>query len=603
MNISGLLTAFLPEQGGSVPLTQDTEASLLGAEFAALFAPPDPALPTATPKLPVHKVAADDVLILPDEGIVLEAERAVLVFWQVVVADPAKAPQPSDHEPPLPDEPVETVAALALCCAPPAAFPPDPKGVDALAKGIALAAAPSVAAPHDFPLAALAEQGLPQAQATDLAADTAPRQLDQVVLAQMPSNAPPSPPRADASARPDQAAQAQGGKVQSILDKVSGPTAPLGRSDKAHGLDFSGAERQGAAQAPIDALDGIALSLEPKQGVVFGALGQTRDGHDSTDRAKGQAQPVAVAGEGAAQGVDLVAKTNTWVAPKFETVAPPPSGKTAPENLDQGPLATPVLGLKIATPLPAAQNTPNPVPWLFTAGQGAPRLPSKPDPAQPIPSIIPAPLQTAVLPFDTKPAQAVQPSDMGAGPSDALVQGDRRSLEFSVASADAAQVAVGASPPPTAAGLTATPLAPTSTDAPPPKSALGLHHLPDVIEHLHQGAVREGHSHAELLMNPAELGRIRFDLITQGDQVQVTLSVERPETLDLLRANTEALRQEFRAAGLTADTLNFGQWSQRPPARDQSAAPPDQAAPALLPQAIPAPYIKPPSTSALDLRL
>ena len=608
MNISGLLTAFLPEQGGSVLLTQDTATSLLGAEFAALFAPPDPALPTATPKLPVLKVAADDVLILPDEGIVLEAECAVLVFWQAVVSDPSKAPKLSDHEPPLPDEPVETDAALALCFAPPTALPPDPKGVDAMAKGVALAAAPSVAAPHDFPLTAPAAQGLPQAQDTDLATDTAPRQLDQVVLAQMPSNAPPSPPRADASARPDQAAQAQGGKVQSILDKVSDPTAPLGRSDKARRLDFSGAERQGAAQAPLDALDGIALSLEPTQaalpqGAVFGALGQTRDGHASTDRAKGQAQPVAVAGEGAAQGVDLLAKTNTWGAPKFETVAPPPSGKTAPENLDQGPLATPVLGLKIATPLPAAQNTPNPVPWLFTAGQGAPRLPSKPDPAQPIPSVIPAPLQTAVLSFDTKLTQAVQLTDVGAGPSDALVQGDRRSLEFSVASAEAAQVAVGASPPPTAAGLPATPLAPTSTDAPPPKSALGLHHLPAVIEHLHQGAVREGHSHAELLMNPAELGRIRFDLITQGDQVQVTLSVERPETLDLLRANTEALRQEFRAAGLTADTLNFGQWSQRPPARDQSAAPPDQATPALPPHAIPAPYNKPPSTSALDLRL
>lgn len=608
MNISGLLTAFLPEQGGSVPLTQDTAASLLGAEFAALFAPPDPALPTATLKLPVHKVAADDVLILPDEDIVLEAERAVLVFWQAVVSDAPKAPQPSDHEPPSPDEPVETDAALALCFAPPAAFPPDPKGLDALATGVALAAAPSVAAPHDFPLTAPAAQGLPQAQDTDLATDTAPRQLDQVVLAQMPSNAPPSPPHEDASARPDQAAQAQGGKVQSILDKVGGPTAPLGRSDKANGPDFSGAERQGAAQAPLDALDGIVLSLEPTQGAlpqgaVFGALGQTGDGHASTDRAKGQAHPVAVAGEGAAQGVDLLAKTNTWGVPKFETVVPPPSGKTAPENLDQGPLATPVLGLKIATPLPAAQNTPNPVPWLFTAGQGAPRLPRKPDPEQPIPSIIHAPLQTAVLPFDTKLTQAVQPSDMGAGPSDALVQGDRSSLEFSVGSADAAQVAFGASPPPAAAGLTATPLAPTSTDAPPPKSALGLHHLPDVIEHLHQGAVREGHSHAELLMNPAELGRIRFDLITQGDQVQVTLSVERPETLDLLRANTEALRQEFRAAGLTADTLNFGQWSQRPPARDQSAAPPDQATPALPPHAIPAPYNKPPSTSALDLRL
>ena len=191
-------------------------------------------------------------------------------------------------------------------------------------------------------------------------------------------------------------------------------------------------------------------------------------------------------------------------------------------------MATPVLGLKIATPQPAAQNAPNPVPWLFTAGQGAPRLPSKPDPAQRIPSIIPAPFEAAVLPFETRPAQAVQPSDMSAGPSDALMQGGRRNLEFSVASAEAAQVAFGASLPPTAAGLTATPLAPTSTDAPQPKSALGLHQLPTVIEHLHQGAGREGHSDAELLMNPAELGRIRFDLITQGDQVQVTLSVERP---------------------------------------------------------------------------
>jgi len=329
MNISGLLTAFLPEQGGSVPLTQDTEASLLGAEFAALFAPPDPALPTATPKVPAPKAAADDVLILPDEDIVLEAERTVLVFWQAVVSDAPKVPKPSDHEPPSPDDPIETDAAMALCLAPPAAFPPDPKGLDALATGVALAAAPSVAAPHDFPLIA---QGLPQAQTTDVAADTAPRQLDQAALAQMPSNAPPSPPRADASARPDQAAQAQGDKVQSILDKVSGPTAPLDRSDKARGPDFSGAERQGAAQAPIDALDGIALSLEPTQGAlpqgtVFGALGQTRDGHASTDRAKGQAQPVAVAGEGAAQGVDLLAKSNTWGVPKFETVAPRQAAK------------------------------------------------------------------------------------------------------------------------------------------------------------------------------------------------------------------------------------------------------------------------------------
>jgi flagellar hook-length control protein FliK len=127
--------------------------------------------------------------------------------------------------------------------------------------------------------------------------------------------------------------------------------------------------------------------------------------------------------------------------------------------------------------------------------------------------------------------------------------------------------------------------------------------MPAIMAHLHQAVGREGHSHAELLMNPAELGRIRFDLITQGDQVQVTLSVERPETLDLLRANAEALRQEFRAAGLNTDTLNFGQWAQRAPPRDQAQSLMEQAASATPPPAVPAPYIKPVSASGLDLRL
>jgi flagellar hook-length control protein FliK len=143
-------------------------------------------------------------------------------------------------------------------------------------------------------------------------------------------------------------------------------------------------------------------------------------------------------------------------------------------------------------------------------------------------------------------------------------------------------------------------------DTPPalPKSALVLHpQLPVVIEHLHHEAARAGHSHAELVMNPSELGRIRFDLITQGDQVQVTLAVERPETLDLLRANAEGLRQELRAAGLNADTLNFGQWSQRAPQQSQPESMFEQAVFTAAPQAIPIPYVKPVSAAGLDLRL
>ncbi|MGV8988546.1 MAG: flagellar hook-length control protein FliK [Cypionkella sp.] len=72
-----------------------------------------------------------------------------------------------------------------------------------------------------------------------------------------------------------------------------------------------------------------------------------------------------------------------------------------------------------------------------------------------------------------------------------------------------------------------------------------------------------GHSRAELILEPAELGRLRFDLVTQGDRVQINLSAERPETLSLMRNHAEDLRQEFRDAGFADGTLNFSQWSQQ----------------------------------------
>jgi Flagellar hook-length control protein FliK len=64
----------------------------------------------------------------------------------------------------------------------------------------------------------------------------------------------------------------------------------------------------------------------------------------------------------------------------------------------------------------------------------------------------------------------------------------------------------------------------------------------------------------ELWLDPVELGRVRFELSPVGDRLQVTVSVERPETLDLLRRNAELLRTEFREAGFDAANLSFGQW-------------------------------------------
>ena len=77
----------------------------------------------------------------------------------------------------------------------------------------------------------------------------------------------------------------------------------------------------------------------------------------------------------------------------------------------------------------------------------------------------------------------------------------------------------------------------------------------------------------DLTLDPVELGRVRFAVISNGDQVQVSLTSERPETLDLLRRHAGELRAELREQGFANPTLSFGQWGQ-----DRAADPPQPAA-------------------------
>lgn len=72
--------------------------------------------------------------------------------------------------------------------------------------------------------------------------------------------------------------------------------------------------------------------------------------------------------------------------------------------------------------------------------------------------------------------------------------------------------------------------------------------------------VHRAEDRAELLLEPAELGRMRFEITHRGDGVQILLSAERPETLDLLRRNAEQLTGEFRAMGFGSADLGFGSW-------------------------------------------
>lgn len=91
-----------------------------------------------------------------------------------------------------------------------------------------------------------------------------------------------------------------------------------------------------------------------------------------------------------------------------------------------------------------------------------------------------------------------------------------------------------------------------------------------------------GADRAEVQLSPAELGRLRFEITQRGETVQVVVSAERSETLDLLRRNGEQLLDELRTMGFSGSALNFGAWGGRsggaeppPPPEPEPPAPPE----------------------------
>ena len=111
----------------------------------------------------------------------------------------------------------------------------------------------------------------------------------------------------------------------------------------------------------------------------------------------------------------------------------------------------------------------------------------------------------------------------------------------------------------------------------------------------------------EILLNPEELGQLRFEIHQKSDQLRVVLSVERPETMDFLRRNADQLLGEFRAAGFAGASLSFGQWDQQSSdPRPQPAPPPPAPERAFDPPPVPKP-LPPPlqmaTSTGLNMRL
>jgi flagellar hook-length control protein FliK len=64
-------------------------------------------------------------------------------------------------------------------------------------------------------------------------------------------------------------------------------------------------------------------------------------------------------------------------------------------------------------------------------------------------------------------------------------------------------------------------------------------------------------------LDPEELGAVRMKLNHNDTQIIVSISAERPETLDLMRRHVDQLAQEMRGLGYASLRFDFQQQNQR----------------------------------------
>ncbi|MGR3377431.1 flagellar hook-length control protein FliK [Salipiger abyssi] len=133
------------------------------------------------------------------------------------------------------------------------------------------------------------------------------------------------------------------------------------------------------------------------------------------------------------------------------------------------------------------------------------------------------------------------------------------------------------------------------TTAVPPRQENALPIVRQLVEAM---SGNTGDETIELKLNPEELGHLRFRMV-QGEQgLALTISAERPETLDLLRRHVDQLARHLSELGYDSASFNFGE--EQSGHHGRGTTPGGQAAMAEPATVSPPP---PAASGGLDIRL
>jgi hypothetical protein len=252
-----------------------------------------------------------------------------------------------------------------------------------------------------------------------------------------------------------------------------------------------------------------------------------------------------------AETVSEMAQTAPDGAPPVAFAAPVTGPSTIPQQRPEG--ADRALPSATAAPLPVPPVTGRPV------HNTAPEAPAK-GPLRPRDETAPAAMVGAAEGADTPPDAPEAPLPPPAAP-----QGGPATAAPPV-SADA-PAATRTQPAPSPEG--APPSRQYSQAEPPllpPHAQSAVPSAPDAVPLADLPALLVARAGtvgtAEILLSPAELGPIRFEISGDANDLHLTLSAEQDGTADLLRRHAAELVAEFRQAGFAQVSVGFGLWSQ-----------------------------------------
>jgi flagellar hook-length control protein FliK len=101
------------------------------------------------------------------------------------------------------------------------------------------------------------------------------------------------------------------------------------------------------------------------------------------------------------------------------------------------------------------------------------------------------------------------------------------------------------------------------TEGEGPQRAAGTPPHPVPLSHLAPLAIAiardPGSGALQIGLSPEELGQMHMQVTTEGEVLRIAMTVERPDTLDLLRRHADQLLADLRQAGLGDATLSFRQ--------------------------------------------